>query len=62
MDKIYILAGIEGMSLTDDKNVFSIDRIVARDILSGDDDRFTVDGIIENDIEILGLPRWFLED
>lgn len=62
MDKIYILAGIEGMPLTDDKNVFSIDRIVARDILSGDDDRFTVDGIIENDIEILGLPRWFLED
>jgi hypothetical protein len=62
MDKIYIIAGIEGMPLTDDKNVFSIDRIVARDILSGDDDRFTVDGIIENDIEILGLPRWFLED
>lgn len=63
MDKIYILAGIEGMPITDDKNIFSIDRIVARDILSGDnDDRFTVDEIIENDIEILGLPVWILED
>ena len=62
MDKIYIIAGIEGMPTTDAKNIFNIDRIVARDILSGDDDRFTVDGIIDNDIEILGLPRWFLED
>lgn len=62
MDKIYILAGIEGMPLTDDKNVFSIDRIVARDILSGDDGIFTIDEIVDNDIEILGLPRWFLED
>ena len=62
MDKIYILAGIEGMPLTDDKNVFSIDRIVARDILSGDDGIFTIDEIVDNDIEILGLPSWFLED
>ena len=62
MDKIYILAGIEGMPLTDDKNVFSIDRIVARDILSGDDGIFTIDEIVDNDIEILGLPRWFLDD
>ena len=62
MDKIYILAGIEGMPMTTDKNIFTIDRIVARDILSGDDDRFTFDEIIENDIEILGLPSWFLDD
>lgn len=62
MDKIYILAGIEGMPLTDDKNVFSIDRIVARDILSGDDGIFTIDEIVDNDIEILGLPSWFLKD
>ena len=62
MDKIYILAGIEGMPMTTDKNIFTIDRIVARDILSGDDDRFTFDEIIENDIEILGLPSWFLGD
>ena len=62
MDKIYILAGIEGMPMTTDKNIFTIDRIVARDILSGDDDRFTFDEIIDNDIEILGLPSWFLED
>ena len=40
MDKIYVLAGIEGMPITDDKNIFTIDRIVARDLLSGDDDRF----------------------
>lgn len=62
MDKIYILAGIEGMPMTTDKNIFTIDRIVARDILSGDDDRFTFDEIIENDIEILGLPSWFLKN
>ena len=62
MDKIYIIAGIEGMPTTDDKNVFSIDRIVARDILSGDDGIFTIDEIVDNDIEILGLPSWFLKD
>lgn len=62
MDKIYIIAGIEGMPISDDKNIFTIDRIVARDILSGDDDRFTIEEIIDNDIEILGLPVWILED
>lgn len=63
MDKIYILAGIEGMPINDDKNIFTIDKIVARDILSGDDDGiFTIDEIIDNDIEILGLPDWFLDD
>lgn len=62
MDKIYILAGIEGMPMTTDKNIFTIDRIVARDILSGDDDRFPFDEIVDNDIEILGLPDWFLDD
>lgn len=62
MDKIYILAGIEGMPINDDKNVFNIDRIVARDILSGDDGIFTIDEIVDNDIEILGLPSWFLKD
>ena len=62
MDKIYILAGIDGIPMTTDKNIFTIDRIVARDILSGDDDRFTFDEIIENDIEILGLPSRFLDD
>lgn len=62
MDKIYILAGIDGMPMTTDKNIFTIDRIVARDILSGDDDRFTFDEIIDNDIEILGLPSRFLDD
>ena len=62
MDKIYIIAGIEGMPTADDKNVFSIDRIVARDMLSGDDGIFTIDEIVDNDIEILGLPSWFLKD
>ena len=62
MDKIYIVAGIEGMPINNDKNIFTIDRIVARDILSGDDGIFTIDEIVDNDIEILGLPRWFLED
>ena len=62
MDKIYILAGIEGMPVNGDKNILTIDRIVARDILSGSDDRFTIDEIIDNDIEILGLPDWFLDD
>jgi hypothetical protein len=62
MDKIYILAGIEGMPITNDKNIFTIDRIVARDILSGDDDRFTFDEIVDNDIEIFGLPSWFLDN
>ena len=62
MDKIYIIAGIEGMPISDDKNIFTIDRIVARDLLSGDDDRFTIEEIIDNDIEIFGLPVWILED
>lgn len=62
MDKIYIVAGIEGMPINNDKNIFTIDRIVARDILSGDDGIFTIDEIIDNDIEILGLPSWFLDD
>lgn len=62
MDKIYVLAGIEGMPITNDKNIFTIDRIVARDILSGDDDRFTFDEIVDNDIEIFGLPSWFLDN
>lgn len=62
MDKIYILAGIDGMPMTTDKNIFTIDRIVARDILSGDDDRFTSDEIVDNDIEIFGLPSWFLDN
>lgn len=62
MDKIYIIAGIEGMPLTDDRNIFTVDRIVARDILSGVDDRFTVDEIADNDIEILGLPIRILKD
>lgn len=62
MDKIYIIVGIEGMPTSDDKNIFTIDRIVARDILSGDDGIFTIAEIIDNDIEILGLPVWILED
>ena len=62
MDKIYIIAGIEGMPTSDDKNIFTIDRIVARDILSGDDGVFTIDEIIDNDIEILGLPSWYLDN
>lgn len=37
MDEIYVIAGIEGMPVNGDKNIFTIDRIVARDILSGSD-------------------------
>ena len=62
MGKIYVLVGIEGMPLIDDKNIFTIDRIVARDILSGDNDRFTIDEIMNNYIEILGLPIRILKD
>lgn len=62
MGKIYIIAGIEGMPTSDDKNIFTIDRIVARDLLSGDDDRFTIGEIVDNGVEVLGLPVWILED
>lgn len=62
MDKIYVISGIEGMPVNGDKNIFTVDRIVARDILSGVDDRFTIAEIIDSDIEIFGLPDWFLGD
>lgn len=61
MDEIYVISGIEGMPVNDDKNIFTIDRIVVRDILSGVDGRFTIAEIADNDIDVFGLPDWFLD-
>lgn len=62
VDKIYIVAGIKGMPLKPDRSIFSVDKIIVRDLISAYDIEFTVDEIVDNNIFILGLPSWILED
>lgn len=59
MDKIYALVGIKGMPLAKDRSLFSVDKVIARDILSGDEDEFDLnearDKVLHSNLEISGV-------